>query len=381
MVNIVYRHYQDGDDEGCAKVYTRAFQMDLFGHLQDAHFWHWRYPLDPDFEPEMIQIAEDTDNNRIVGMICANRIEKSVINGTEYLVGDINDVSTDPRYVRRGIGKELMEMAIDYMESRGCDYSILAADPRGFPRSRIYLKMGYVDVDKDYANICFPNFLRFTKHIPAVLGLTPVINTLNYLPKIINRLRIKFTSFFKDFSYEIIYNDKHWEMMDAINRIFPKYYEGFYPYSKKQYRWMRIDTPDKERVPTYVAIRNKGEIIGGATLTDTHYANLSLKLKFTFSIANQIFLDKSIFANKRDLHFGYLYLLDKIMKATVRRRKGILFHHCSQHDYDLKRAFRSTGCIQAPASTLMLKVLNKNLSIPKFKNPYYVPTHVSIGFP
>jgi GNAT superfamily N-acetyltransferase len=381
MVNIVYRHYRDGESKACAELFTRAFQANIFSHIDNEERWHWRYPLDPDFEPEMIQIAEDTDNNRLVGMIAANRVEKIIFNGVEYLIGDINDVGTDPRYTRRGISKKLMSMAMDYFDSRGCDYSMLCAEPKGFPRENIYLKFGYVDVGKQCMAIGYPHAFKIIKDTPILTMTFPILTAINYLPRYLNRVRLKFNSLFKDFSYEIHQNRRHWEVMGAINGILPRNYAGFYPYDKRKYRWMRINVPYRDIEPTYILIKKNGNIIGGGTLTSMSYISLKLKFGIFFSVLHEVFLDKSIFATKRDLHFGYIYLLDKILKGASKRNHGLLVYFCTSTDINLRRALYSLGIVQVPAATIMIKPLKSNLKVPKFNKPLYCPTYVSIGDP
>ncbi|MFX1267948.1 MAG: GNAT family N-acetyltransferase, partial [Promethearchaeota archaeon] len=93
MVNIIYRHYQKGDDEQLADLFNRAFQMNGFGFVRTPKNWKWRYFNSPGFEADMIQIAEDIENNKIVGMICVNPVEKVNLTGITYLTGNINDVA------------------------------------------------------------------------------------------------------------------------------------------------------------------------------------------------------------------------------------------------------------------------------------------------
>ncbi len=381
MVNITYRHYNEGDEKQLAHLFVDAFQMTGISRIDTESKWHWRYPSDPDFEPEMIQIAEDSENDRLVGMVIVNRVERVLFNSNEYLVGDVNDVSTDPRYTRQGIAKKLMEMAFSYMQSRDCDYSILTADPKGFPREKIYLKMGYEDVEHGYATIGFPYFLKFIKDNPLLSPALPIFVTLNYGGRFLNRLRIKLDSSFRNFSYEIVHNNRHWEVMDVINRILSKNYTGFYPYDRKIYRWMRINVPNKDYEPTYVLIKKNGVTIGGGTLTSSLLCLKKLKFKFGFSLLHEIYLDKSYFMNKRDLHFGYLYLIDKILKATVQRKEGVFIYLSTKSDVDLRRAFTSIGLLQHPMEVIMLKAMKSGLSIPKFEKPLYCPTYLSMGLP
>ena len=227
MVDIIFRNYKPGDDEQLADLFNQAFQMNGAGVVRTPKVINWRYPQSPNWEPEQIQIAEDSDNNKLVGAVYANLIETVPFNDNDYLVGDINDVSCHPDYTGRGIAKKLMVMAIEYMEKKGCDFSILDADYRGFPRKRIYLKLGYEDVDRAFIFFQAPNLFKAMRDMPMMSFLFPALLALSYLPRLLNRIRFKLNSFFKDVSYEINFSRKHLDYMKAINRIMPKNYTGF----------------------------------------------------------------------------------------------------------------------------------------------------------
>ncbi|MFW9780825.1 MAG: GNAT family N-acetyltransferase, partial [Candidatus Heimdallarchaeota archaeon] len=156
MVSIIYRNYQQGDEEQLADLFNRAFQMNGFSFIRTKKNWEWRYIQSPDFEPEMIQIAEDIDNHKLIGMVCVNPIEKINLNNVTYLNGNINDVSCHPDYIRQGISKKLMQRSIEYMQRKGCDISLLITAFNGFPRNRLYSKLGYQDFDRSYGYITFP---------------------------------------------------------------------------------------------------------------------------------------------------------------------------------------------------------------------------------
>ena len=139
MVNITYRHYKPGDEQDLADLFNISFQQ-RGGGVRTPKSWIWRYAQSPGFKAEMCQIAEDTDCNKIVGAVYANLIEKIPLDGKNYLIGDINDVSCHPDYTKRGIASNLMKRAIEYMEKEDCVFSILTASMNGFPRKKIYKK-------------------------------------------------------------------------------------------------------------------------------------------------------------------------------------------------------------------------------------------------
>ncbi len=381
MVNIIYRHYKPGDESQLAELFVRAFQMNGASFIRTPKTWLWRYAQSPNFEPEQCQIAEDTDNGRIVGAVYANLIEKIPLGGKKYLVGDINDVSCDPDYTGRGIAKKLMNMAIEYMKRKSCDFSILTADYNGFPRKRMYLKMGYKDVDRQFIFFNFPYIPKLIKDIPIMLAFFPIVFSLFVVPRILNRIRVRLNPFFSDFSYEIQYNRKHSEYLKAINNIAPKYYEGFPKYSKEKFLWARIKVPVERYKPTYIFIKKGKKVIGGAAISHQNMYSFKFGIKVRLAVIHEWFLDEKIFKNERDLHFGYIYLIDKILKAAAMRKIGGMYFMVDSSYINFHRALKSLGFIKFKGGAVMIKIMKEGLEIPKFKKPLFIPTYVSTGVP
>ncbi|MHA1439199.1 MAG: GNAT family N-acetyltransferase [Promethearchaeota archaeon] len=380
-MNIQYRHYEPGDDEQLADLFNRSFQMNGAGFVRTPKTWHWRYAQEPGFEPEQCQIAEDIEKKRIVGAIYVNLVEKIPINGKEYLVGDINDVSTHPNYTGQGISKKLMEMAIEYMEKKECDLSILMADYNGFPRKKIYLKYGYNDVNRSNAFFQIAYLPKFMKDLPILSFMFPILFTVSYIPRLLTRIRVKINKFFKNISYEIAYNQRHLEYYNALNRILPKYYTGFPGYSKNKILWARIQAPYKQNRPTFIIIRKDNKIIAGATLTYQNIHLMRFRIKIRIGIIHEIFIEKEAFKNKRNLHLGYMYLFDKIVKAANQRRIGCILFQAPSDDKDLRNGFRGINFFMIKGGVLMIKLIKKNLILPKLKKPIFIPTYVSTGVP
>ncbi|MHA1149789.1 MAG: GNAT family N-acetyltransferase [Promethearchaeota archaeon] len=381
MVNIKYRHFQPGDEEQLADLFNRAFQMNGGGFVRTPKTWIWRYLNSPGFEPEQCQLAEDVDNNKLVGAIYVNLIEKIPINKKELLVGDINDVSCHPDYTGRGIAKNLMDMSVKYMKQKGCDISMLTADYNGFPRKKIYLKYGYTDIDREFIFFNTPNILKIVKDLPAISILFPVLFSLSYLPRFINRVRIKCNPFFKSFSYEIVHNQKHFLFMQAANQIVPKQFYGFPKYDLNKIKWARIKVPAKRHEPTYIIVKHNDIIIGGATLTHQNMYSFKYGVKFRIGIIHEIFLDESEFNNRKNLHFGYIYLVDKLMKAATRRNIGALYLMIDSRAKGLANGLRAMGFIKILGGVSMIKIMREGLELLKEKKPLFVPTYVSTGVP
>lgn len=381
MVNIIYRHYIEGDDEQLADLFMKSFQMNGAGFARTAKTWNWRYAQSPGFEPEQCQLAEDTDNNLLVGAIYVNLVETIPLNGKPYITGDINDVSCHPDYTGQGIAKKLMDMSVDYMEKKNCDISMLTADYNGFPRKKIYLKYGYEDVDRNYIFFYVTNPLKLFRDLPAIGVVLPVLLFGSYVPRFLSRIRIRFNPFFKNFSCEIAINRNHYEYMEAANRIMPKNYTGWPGYTKESFKWAHINVPAERYKPTYTLLQNNNKVIGGALLTYSNIYAFKYGIKIRVGVLHEIFLDKSEFDTRRNLHLGYTYLIDKIVKAAHKRKIGGIFVQTSGIKNELYRGFRGMNFFNFRGASVMIKTMKKNIQIPKFKKPLFVPTYVNKGIP
>ncbi len=365
MVNIIYRHYKPGDDLGLTNLFNKAFQMNGMSIIRSVKNWNWRFVQSPDFKPEMCQIAEDIDNKIIVGAVYVNLVEEITLGGKQYLTGEINDVCSHPSYIRRGISKKLMKMAVDYMKKINCDISLLDADIKGFARKRIYQKFGFFDFEYRYIHFYLPLFGFF----------------ISYIPQFLNRIRMKFNKFFKDISYEINYNKKHFEYMEAANKIIPKYYEGFPLYTKKKVKWARINVPDKNLAPTYIIVKKRDKIIGGAVINHQNYRSLKYGIKIRLGMIHEIFLDKIVFNNKRDLYLGYIYLILKIVKIATARFINALLFEGDLKDLDLNKSLKGMHFLKNKSEVVMMKLIKENIEIPKPIKPLLMSSCLSLGVP
>ncbi len=376
-MNIIYRHYQEGDDAQLADLFVRAFQMNGIGFIRTEKSWNWRYVQSPNFDPEMCQIAEDKDNNKIVGAVIASPIEKIPINGKDYLTGEINDVSCLPDYTGNGIANKCMELAIDYMKKRNCDISLLTAAYNGFPRKRIYLKVGFKDIERDFIVFHSPSPIHLAKNIPATIAFFPVLFTASFLPRLLNRIRFRLNPFFKDVTYEIFSGKNHFEYIKAASKIMSEYNVGFPYYDKKKIIWHRIRVPSKRYNPTYILIKKNEKIIGGSAFTYQNLYSFKLGIKIRVGVIHELFLEKKAFNDKRNLHLGYIYLLDKLLKATTQKHLGGMFFHCPNTDYDLRRGLRGLNFFMFNGGAIMIKSIKENIKIPRPQKPFFVATYTN----
>ena len=381
MEKIIYRHYHKGDESQLAELFNLAFQQNGSGFIRTPNTWDWRFVQSPGFEPEMCQIAEDIDNHKIIGAIIVNLIETIPIGQNNYLIGDINDVSTHPDYINRGIATKLMEKSVEYLKLKKCDFSILSAGFKGFARKKIYKRFGFFDVDFGVLFIQFPNIIQLIRNIHALAPLFPVFFIFSYLPRFLNRIKLKTHYDYKKLSYEINFNRKHNEYMEAINEINPKYYEGYPKYNKRKFSWARIRVPVIQLRPTYIIVKKHGKIIGGSVITQQNLYSFKFGIKIRIGIIHEVFLEKSAFENSRDLSLGYMYLIDKIMKAATQRSTAILMYLSPLKDIDLNTTFKKMNFFRIKSNVTMIKEMKPNLKFPQTKLPLFVPTYVTLGFP
>jgi len=381
MRNIIYRHYQRGDEYQLTVLFMKAFQMNGKSLIRTQRSLTWRYIDSPHFEPEMVQIAEDKKNKKIVGAVYVNPVENIQIKGKECLVGNINDVSCHPDYTKRGIATNLMKNAVDYMKHKGCELSLLITGSDSIARNRIYSKIGFHDLTdlKIYFN--FPHLFSLYKNLPLLLPLTPLIVLISFIPRIILNLKVKFNSFFNDFDYEIIHGKKHYHYKNALNSIMPKYYEFFSNYSKQKLKWAKINVPYKREIPSYILIKKRKKIIGGASITHEYIYVSKFNFKLKIGIIHEIFLSREIFSNKKSESLALSYLIDKIMKAAISRNLGILLYYGDMSDHFLNRGFSKRGFLNLKGSVFMVKILEKKINSMNMRKPIFIPTYSSLGYP
>lgn len=378
---IAYRHYQQGDDHDLAHLYNIAFQMNGAGFVRTPIGWNWRYVQSPSFEPEMIQIAEDLGSHKIVGAVHVNLVEKVRINGREYIFGDINDVVCHPDYTKKGVATKLLKMAIEFMQKKDCDFSILTADAKGFAREKIYLQHGFEDISRATLLFNFPNIFRLIRDFPGFMIFAPVLFTISYIPRFIIRILTRNNPFFKDISYEITHNRKHFEYMHARNKIMAKYYSGFPIYNTERLKWARINTPSKRHHPTYIIMRKKSKIIGGAIFTRKNIYSFKHGIKIRMGIIHEIFLDKIQFKNELNLLYGYKYLIDKILKAATKRYISFALYQSNENDFDVINAFKTMKFLKFSTAMIMVKSFKEDFKKISVKKPLFLPTYISLGFP
>ena len=378
---IIYRNYRKGDEEQLADLFNLSFQMNGGSFIKTRKVVEWRYVNPPDFEPEMIQIAEDNEADKIVGAVYANLIEDINIEGKMYKMGDINDVSCHPDYTKRGIATTLMDNAIKYMKEKGCDFSMLTAAYNGHARKKIYLKKGYYDYVRENTFIYFPNVVKLIKDVPILALLFPALLMNSYFPRLVNRIKFKRRSFFRNISYEYVYNQDHFEFMNAINRIAPKYYSAYPVYNKVKFTWARIKVPSKRYQPLYIILRMNDEIIGGTALTYQNLYAFKFGVKIRVCIIHDLFFDETKFKSEQNINLGYKFLIDRIIKAATQRFIGVIIYSTPKNALKLNKALKESNFLSLTGGTIMVNSFKENVPFPYLSNPIFLPTYISLSFP
>jgi hypothetical protein len=169
--------------------------------------------------------------------------------------------------------------------------------------------------------------------------------------------------------------------MNALHEISSRNYEGHSGYDKTKFIWARINVPANQHKPTYIIVRKNGRIIGGSVITHQNFYARKSNLKIRLGIIHETFLDKDIFTNSYNKSLGYIYLIDKVIKAATRRSLGVLLYESGLRDVDLNRAFKGMLFFRIQSAVIMIKELKPNLKFPKLKKPLIIPTALSLGTP
>ncbi|MBI4361821.1 MAG: GNAT family N-acetyltransferase [Euryarchaeota archaeon] len=131
------------------QVINAAFTTNMAAIRRDEAEWRWRYLHHPGFQMGGCPVARM--DGHAIGCVMVSEME--MVLDRPRKVGLIDDVSTLPAARGRGVARRMMNQAIDYMRSRGCEATALYADPHGVARD-LYLDLGYRDLHR------FPFFFK-----------------------------------------------------------------------------------------------------------------------------------------------------------------------------------------------------------------------------
>ena len=104
-------------------------------------------------------------------------------------------------------------------------------------------------------------------------------------------------------------------------------------------------------------------------------------MKIRVGITHELFLDKTQFNNEEELNYGYLYLIDKSLKAASRRFVGLLLIEVNSKNYKLRRCLKAYNYSKFQDNSIMMFKLKDELKIWKPEKSLFIPTYLSLGFP
>lgn len=312
-MNLNFRSFQEKDPKGIVKNFMGAFCKTRICEPMSLEFWEWKYGSQrPNYAPEGYQICER--KGKIVGTIMTT-IRTMKFDGTVYRAAGIDDVATCPILERHGIGKRLMENAINFMEQdQNVDLSILCADPRGHAK-KIYWRLGYT----------------YTTYLSVALKIISIRNTLK-----------KFTLFFpfalplrlyaslktkrrkkkykENLTFAVLGKDQD-EFRQKLNENYSSIFYSFNEFDQKYWDWYHIQRP-KSHESIAIAAKENGKIIAGGVITKSYLMVLNTKKWVPLFILTELFVQKPY--QKRGIGS---YLLARLEEVAKRRGvPGILIH-------------------------------------------------------
>lgn len=376
-MNLVYRTYQKGDEEQLAEVYNLAFKP-MFPRTANA--WKWKYIEKPEFDPESIQICEDADKCKLVGMI-ASEVHDVMHNGQIVKAGFINDVATIPEYQKLGIGRHLMNRSLDHFNAKQVKFSSLVADPRGHPRSRLYMPFGYKDAMKNKICLKILNMKRLCfKEIKWLIPISPVL----YLANLINRsiLKLRFRNApYPPYSIQILKQEHYGEFYGAFNEIVTRNYDMAPIRGKANWQWRREKVPQPDLEPKILVLRNGERIIGGVTLLSRVAHIHKPRLKINMGIIVEYFVDHGAFEDKKEAIEVSGWFNRRIAETAKNMGSSVLLGFIAENDSPANAYFRYSGVLTFNAAAFMIKEHRKESFGNNSDKPIFMPLYDAMGIP
>lgn len=415
---LIYRSFAPGDAPGLAHLFNVAFQANGVGFVKTAAAWRWRFSARPGFTPAQVHLCEDVAAGVIAGAVISE-VERVRLAGRETPVGAINDVATHPAYAGHGIARRLFARAQEYLAEAGVPYSTLVADPRGFPRAKIYRPAGYADFQpmRVLLRVLPPATWRGTTWrwlgplLPAVVlvALTrrgprwearatrraadrarrdeatrpiPPGDTRRAARVAAGALTLETTHYRATRAY--------WR---ALARVGPLHYAAFPEMTAEDWAWRREHVPARRFRPSEVLLRAEKRAVAGVTLTHHAVRATRAGLRLRIGVATDFFVDGPHFlATARAAgvpagayyHAASAHLLAALLRAAARRHCAVVLLTCPAQDAWTRRAFAGHGFLDVSGGVHMLKVHASAgaISPPAPRRPWFVPTNDALtGFP
>ncbi len=386
-MKIIYRHYQEGDETALAELFNKCFTLSGPGFNRSAQSVLWRYISRPGAVHEEIQIAQ-VESGDIVGAVYSP-LEDYTLDSTQAVVGAINDVTVDPNYAKQGIARELMNRAIQYLETKKCAYAILTADPKGFARKNIYIPLGWRDLCPDFVK--FSIFSSLIRYFPGLFGLFPLLAFreilvyfhYNFYHRRCRHRKICDISFSLKESNRVQYQPLLYQIRDFHNSVAPRNNIGKIHYSLEEWEHFRMQVIPTDLTPNYVVIFHGDEIIAYACyfIQVIHFRRIHRRIPL--AVVRDFFISDQKISNF-GLNIRYItrFLRLSLIRSARFKDCGALLIPASGMDRTFMNNFHFPGFLRYRSANIMIKSFDKPpLSSKSLKKPFKISAGESFLFP
>ncbi len=415
-MNLIYRHYQEGDDHQLADLFNNAFHVLI---PKTYKGWSWKYTEKPSFDPKSLQICEDEEKHKIVGFI-ASEVDEFILKGKKIKCGRINDVATDPGYQRNGIAGTLLEMAFSYFDEKKIQFAFLSADPKDHPRKKLYMPNGFSDLLKMAVKLKILDWWQLlTKEAKILLPFLPfvylskaLVNGLRYFnPKRfgLKKARKKLEPYLntnspsKNQAINPSKNKDPKKLPEKVQRELQQYFRAYDQVqeeyleflevrSRENWHWRRIDVPFEDYLGSFVHLKNeKGNIIGGCSFSchTTKIKLLKTKVEARIGLIHELFMNweeikKLSHRLKLKKNEILKLFMEKVADAAKKREISVLIHMYDPLNDITSDCLDAGNYIPIPGGAWMIKPYKREGMVQfdsKGDRPVFIPTYDTIGYP
>jgi ribosomal protein S18 acetylase RimI-like enzyme len=150
MNDIIFRAYRPDDLEVLKQLTVDSFGGVALDHnveqafgILNGHDWKWRKArhIDEDVEADTAGIFVAEMNGRIVGYI-TTRLDRAAGKGR------IPNIAVSAECRGRGLGRRLIEHALDYFRREGMEYAMIETMAQNEIGAHLYPACGFVEVGR-----------------------------------------------------------------------------------------------------------------------------------------------------------------------------------------------------------------------------------------
>jgi ribosomal protein S18 acetylase RimI-like enzyme len=150
MNDIIFRAYRPDDLEVLKQLTVDSFGGVALDHnveqafgILNGHDWKWRKArhIDEDVEADAAGIFVAEMNGRIVGYI-TTRLDRAAGKGR------IPNIAVSAEFRGHGLGRRLIEHALDYFRREGMEYAMIETMAQNEIGAHLYPACGFVEVGR-----------------------------------------------------------------------------------------------------------------------------------------------------------------------------------------------------------------------------------------